>query len=159
MQISLGFFLFDLGFCLHSHDESVIMLAHHACSISGLLYGIISGYCGTELVGALAGGELTNPSLQTRWFLLQTKQYTGSVLALVNDGLFTITFGIARVLFGSIHLYKVLASPNAHGFVKFGGVLLFIISFLWFCRVVHRWSQMLAAKKKSRQADRQQKLS
>jgi hypothetical protein len=139
MQFSLGYFLFDLSFCLHYRDESMLMLVHHLSSLMGLVYGLSSGVSGAELVAVVAGGELTNLSLQTRWFLLATKQFRGNTLAIANDILFSITFFLARVLIGSIHMAKVALSPRVHWCVKFGGFMLYGISLLWFWKVAERW--------------------
>ncbi len=43
MQVSLGYFLYDLVVCLLMGDESLAMMAHHLASLSGLLFGVLTG--------------------------------------------------------------------------------------------------------------------
>lgn len=150
MQLSLGFYLYDLSMCLRWRDENIVMLAHHTASISGLLFGLFSGVSGTELVATLAGGELTNLSLQTRWFLLRTRQYMGNRWAYVNDLVFTVTFGVARVGFGTVLVFHVWADETVPRFVAYAGVVLYVISMVWFCFVMSKWSTWRAEQREAR---------
>ncbi len=138
LQLSLGFFLFDLSFRLWHRDESPLMLLHHAACICGLGFGLVTGVGGAELVAVVAGGELTNLALETRWFFLQTRQYRGSRLARCNDWIFIVTFFLIRVVLGTYHMYAVAASPRVHPVVKAGGACLYAISLLWFGAMAER---------------------
>lgn len=146
MQVSLGYFLFDLAFCTYYRDEKMLMLVHHFSSILGLLYGLLTGVSGAEVVATVAGAEITNPSLHTRWFVLHSNQYRGSTLALVNDIVFTATFFAARVLVGTVLTFMVLTSPRVHWPVKVGGVILYILGIVWFICIADRWRARLCGR-------------
>ena len=83
----------------------------------------------------IGGAEITNPLLQTRWFLRETGQYAGP-RALLVDTLFAFTFGLSRLGFGTWLLVVTLRGDATHWFLKCGAVVLYSISVLWFVAIL-----------------------
>lgn len=68
--LSIGYFLFDLSWCLYHSTEGWFMLFHHLISITCFATALYRGIYGDEVTAILFATELTNPLLQFRWFLL-----------------------------------------------------------------------------------------
>ncbi|KAG7274407.1 hypothetical protein CRUP_027037 [Coryphaenoides rupestris] len=124
LAICLGYFLFDMAWCLHYGSEGPLMLAHHASSIIAMLLVLVTGKSGCS--------ELTNPLLQSRWFLRQVGRYDG-LLGDVVDVLFITLFATLRIAIGSVLFYCVMASPRPSPVIKAGAVVMYIVS--WFFMV------------------------
>ncbi|XFG07866.1 hypothetical protein AB1E19_011490 [Capra hircus] len=118
--LTLGYFIFDLGWCIYFRSEGPLMLAHHTLSILGIIVALVLGESGTEVNAVLFGSEITNPLLQMRWFLRETGRYhsfTGDVV----DFLFVALFTGVRIGVGACLLFCEMVSPTPKWFVKSEG--------------------------------------
>ncbi len=118
--VSLGYFLFDLLWCMYMQTEEYIMLVHHLLSLLGLSYVLWFNLYGCEITSILGASELTNPILQLRWFFKQSGKYTGTVEKLI-DWSFFILFVCARIILGSALYIKLFLSPRLTTFAKVAG--------------------------------------
>ncbi|XP_053125155.1 TLC domain-containing protein 5-like isoform X1 [Hemicordylus capensis] len=140
--MSLGYFLFDLGWCVYFRTEGPLMLAHHTVSILGITVSLALGESAAEVNGVIFGSEITNPLLQARWFLREKGLYhsfTGDVV----DFLFVVLFTGVRIGVGAWLMYCVLLSPKPKWFIKAGGVIMYAVSWVFMvsiCRFARRKS-------------------
>lgn len=130
LAVCLGYFFFDLGWCVCNHSEGAVMLAHHAASIVGILLALLMGVSGCETCGVIFGSEITNPLLQTRWFLRQLGLYDG-LLGDAVDLLFIFLFATVRVGVGTVMFYCELTSPRTTLIMKLGGVVMYVIAWVF----------------------------
>ncbi|XP_061105994.1 TLC domain-containing protein 5 [Conger conger] len=127
LVLSLGYFTFDMGWCVYYRTEGPLMLAHHTLSIAGILLALVQGESGVETCAVLFGTELTNPLLQARWFLRQAGRYDSPAGDAV-DLLFIALFAGVRIGVGGRMLRCELASPRPSPAVKAGGVAIYGLS-------------------------------
>lgn len=138
--LSLGYFLFDLGWCVYFQTEGALMLAHHTVSILGITVSLALGESATEVNAVIFGSEITNPLLQARWFLREMGCYhsfTGDVV----DFVFVLLFTGVRIGVGAWMLYCELTSPKPQWFIKMGGVIMYVVSWIFMvsiCRFARR---------------------
>uniref|UniRef100_A0A8C2IHG3 TLC domain containing 5b n=1 Tax=Cyprinus carpio TaxID=7962 RepID=A0A8C2IHG3_CYPCA len=130
LVLSLGYFLFDMAWCVYFRTEGPVMLAHHTMSILGIVLALHLGESGIETCAVLFGSEITNPLLQARWFLKRMGRYD-SLAGDVVDLLFILLFASVRIGVGSRMLYCVLASPKPLLIVKVGGVAIYTLSWIF----------------------------
>ncbi|XP_032636271.1 TLC domain-containing protein 5-like [Chelonoidis abingdonii] len=140
--LSLGYFLFDLGWCVYFQAEGALMLAHHMVSIVGITVSLALGESAAEVNAVIFGSEITNPLLQARWFLREMGLYhsfTGDVV----DFFFVALFTGVRIGVGAWLMYCELVSPKPRWFVKVGGVIMYVVSWVFMvsiCRFARRKS-------------------
>lgn len=130
LEVCLGYFFFDLGWCVYNRSEGPIMVAHHTASIAGLLLALVMGVSGCETCAVIFGSELTNPLLQIRWFLRQLGLYD-SLLGDVIDLLFIFLFATVRIGVGTAMFYCELTSPRTTAVMKLGGVVMYTIAWVF----------------------------
>lgn len=130
LEVCLGYFFFDLGWCLSNRSEGPVMMAHHAASIAGLLLALVTGVSGCETCAVIFGSELTNPLLQARWFLRQLSLYEG-LLGDAVDLLFIFLFATVRIGVGTAMFYCELTSPRTTVVMKLGGVVMYTIAWVF----------------------------
>ncbi|XP_076867194.1 TLC domain-containing protein 5 [Brachyhypopomus gauderio] len=130
LLFSLGYFLFDVAWCVCSRAEGPVMLVHHTLSILGLVAVLATGRSAIETCAMLFGAEITNPLLQARWFLRQTGRYQSRAGDAV-DLLFVVLFVGVRLGVGSCMLYCELASPRPHVLIKGGAVAMYAMSWVF----------------------------
>ncbi|XP_065140721.1 TLC domain-containing protein 5 [Paramisgurnus dabryanus] len=130
LVLSLGYFLFDMAWCVYFRTEGLVMLAHHTMSILGILLALGLGESGIETCGVLFGSEITNPLLQARWFLKRVGRYD-SLAGDVVDLLFIVLFASVRIGVGSGMLYCELISPKPSLIVKICGVAIYTLSWIF----------------------------
>lgn len=106
------------------------MLAHHAASIVGILLALCMGVSGCETCGVIFGSELTNPLLQTRWFLRQVGLYD-TLLGDIVDVLFISLFATVRVGVGTAMFYCEVTSPRTTVIMKIGGVVMYVLAWVF----------------------------
>lgn len=128
--ISFGYFLFDLLWCLYMKTEGLVMLTHHVLSILGLMYVMRYNIYGCESTAILGASEFTNPLLQLRWFLKQSKKYSGDV-ALIIDWSFVVFFFGARVVVGSALYVWLMLSPRMEVIAKLGGTMMHCVGVIF----------------------------
>ena len=120
ITISLGYFIFDIGWCLYMQTEQPLMLVHHLLSVLGFIYVLWFDIYGCEITSILGASEYTNPLLQLRWFLKHTGKYTGRTEIFI-DWLFLVLFIGARVLMGTALYIRLVLSPRMDVFPKISG--------------------------------------
>lgn len=130
LAVCLGYFFFDMGWCVCNRSEGPVMLAHHAASIVGILLALLMGVSGCETCGVIFGSEITNPLLQTRWFLRQLGLYD-SLLGDAVDLLFILLFATVRVGVGTVMFYCELTSPRTTLIMKLGGVAMYALAWVF----------------------------
>ncbi|TRY64531.1 hypothetical protein DNTS_022653 [Danionella cerebrum] len=151
LVFSLGYFLFDMAWCVYFHTEGPVMLAHHTMSILGIVLALSLGESGIETCAVIFGSEITNPLLQARWFLKHAGRYDSLVGDLV-DLLFILLFASVRIGVGGRMLYCELTSPKPSLIVKLGGIAIYTLSWVFMvdigrfaCRKTHgkyrRWKE------------------
>lgn len=133
--VTLGYFIFDLGWCIYFQSEGSLMLAHHILSIWGIILALVLGESGTEVNAVLFGSEITNPLLQIRWFLRETGYYH-SFIGDVVDFLFVALFTGVRIGLGAHLLFCEIVSPKPKWFMKAGGIAMYTVS--W-CFMLSIW--------------------
>ncbi len=122
------------------------MLLHHTCSLAVLLTSLISGAYGAEVVACIAGAELTNPALQTRWFFLECGYPSASPWVILTEVLFSLTFIIVRLGFGTALLIAELQSPLPPLAMKAGAVLFHGLGLVWLVQIVLMWRRRLCPR-------------
>lgn len=68
MLWSWGYFAFDLVWCL-AHGSSCMILVHHLSALVAVNVYMGKRYAGCTFACTLALMEITNPFLQTRWYV------------------------------------------------------------------------------------------
>lgn len=135
--VSLGYFIFDIIWCLYTKSgESILMMAHHVISILAFLYVLQQGRYGCETVAVVAISELSNPLLQLRWFIKYFGVYGGSVAVLVNC-MFALTFWFLRMVLGTILLIYFMQTPQADLFAQLCGATFYTISVVFSLQIAH----------------------
>ena len=128
--MTLGYFLFDFIWCIVMGTEGIDMLLHHITSICGLVLSLYLKHSGAELIATIFGSEISNPSLQLRWFLRETHRYE-TRLAKGNDIVFILLFLCVRVGLGAWLFVYTMISPKPSILIKLGGVALYTLSLAW----------------------------
>ncbi|KAM4619765.1 TLC domain-containing protein 5 [Polymixia lowei] len=130
LAICLGYFFFDMGWCMCYRSEGPVMFAHHTASITGILLALFTGKSGCETCAVIFGSEITNPLLQTRWFLRQVGRYD-SLLGDAVDLLFILLFATVRVGVGTMMFYYELTSPRPSLIMKVGGTVMYGLAWVF----------------------------
>ena len=112
------------------------MIFHHLLSIYGQLLVLLRGRNGTEMMATIWGSELTNPFLQTRWFLRETERHT-TWYAEIVDQIFMIMFTIVRIFIGGALLYCELTHPRPDWVAKAGGATMYALSWLFWIMIIN----------------------
>uniref|UniRef100_A0A8D2MVG7 TLC domain-containing protein n=1 Tax=Zonotrichia albicollis TaxID=44394 RepID=A0A8D2MVG7_ZONAL len=140
--LSLGYFIFDLCWCVYFQTEGALMLAHHLVSIVGIAASLALGESAGDVNAVIFGSEITNPLLQARWFLKELGHYHSLAGDLV-DLLFVVLFTGVRIGVGAWLMYCELASPRPRWYIKLGGVVMYVVSWVFMvsiCRFARRKS-------------------
>ncbi|XP_068186732.1 TLC domain-containing protein 5 [Antennarius striatus] len=130
LAVCLGYFLFDMVWCVLHRSEGPVMLGHHLASIISILLALLMGVSGCETCAVIFGSELTNPLLQARWFLRRLGRYD-SLLGDAVDLLFISLFATVRVGVGTLMFYCELASPRTTWVMKVGGVVMYVLAWVF----------------------------
>ncbi|XP_061449380.1 TLC domain-containing protein 5-like [Rhineura floridana] len=117
MCLTLGYFLFDLSWCIYFKSEGSLMLSHHMLSICGTAFVLMLGKSATEVNAVLFVSESTNPLLQVRWFLRDMGHYHNFLGDLV-DSLFVTLFLGLRIIGGAWIIHSVMTSPKTIWMIK-----------------------------------------
>ncbi|NWR73116.1 TM136 protein, partial [Centropus unirufus] len=145
LSLTLGYFLFDLGWCLCFQTEGDLMLFHHTLSICGMIMVLGLGKSATEVNAIVFVSEITNPLLQTRWFLREMGCYHTS-LGEVVDFFFVFLFLVLRIGGGALILSAMVASPDPNWLLKAGGLAMYVVS-LGFMVEICRFARRKMLKK------------
>jgi hypothetical protein len=114
---SLGYFVFDMVWCLYFQTEGLTMIVHHMVSLLALSTLLYKGCSATEGIAGIGGMEITNPLLQIRWFLRTTGRKETWYYTLV-EVLFMSLFFFVRVVYGFFLVKRVVQHPKPDLFVK-----------------------------------------
>ncbi|NXY87982.1 TM136 protein, partial [Alcedo cyanopectus] len=136
LSLTLGYFLFDLGWCLYFQTEGSLMLFHHTLSICGMILVLGLGQSATEVNAVVFVSEITNPLLQARWFLREMGRYH-TLLGEVVDLLFVILFLVLRIGGGALILYVMVTSPEPSWVLKAGGLAMYFVSLAFMVEICH----------------------
>ncbi|KAL7834501.1 hypothetical protein SRHO_G00287480 [Serrasalmus rhombeus] len=153
LLLSLGYFLFDMAWCVYFRTEGPVMLAHHTLSILGIVSALGLGESGIEVCAVLFGSEITNPLLQARWFLKQMGRYD-SLTGDAVDLLFITLYAFVRMGIGGRMLYCELASPKPKMVMKWGGVAIYGLSCVFMVDIARFACRKTRAKYKRWQEQR-----
>ena len=146
--VTLGYFLFDFIWCIYMGTEGIDMLLHHVTSICGLTLSLYLESSGSELIATIFGSEVSNPSLQVRWFLRETGYYQ-TPIAKLNDVVFILLFLFIRIGLGAWLFLCTMLSPKPAVVIKLGGVALYSLSVVWMILIVRFSKRRFFGKKKS----------
>lgn len=145
--VTLGYFLFDFSWCIYMRTEGIDMLLHHVTSICGLVLSLYLERSGSEIIATIFGSEVSNPSLQVRWFLRETGNYE-TRLAKLNDIVFILLFLCIRIGLGARLFVCTMASAKTTAFVKLGGAALYSVSVVWMVLIVRFAKKRFFSKKR-----------
>lgn len=148
LLVSLGYFLFDLIWCLSYQTESWLMLVHHAFSCIALARLLRYNYAGAQTCCGIGGMEVTNPILQIRWFL-RTSDYYHTKVFTIADISFILFFFIMRMGFGTYFFINILFRfKNNAEYILYTG-LLYLISLLFVVDILNYILHKYGTNKKS----------
>uniref|UniRef100_A0A8C8VHQ3 TLC domain-containing protein n=1 Tax=Pelusios castaneus TaxID=367368 RepID=A0A8C8VHQ3_9SAUR len=125
--LTLGYFIFDLSWCMYFKTEGDLMLSHHTLSICGMMVVLGLGKSATEVNAVVFVSEITNPLLQARWFLREMGLYHHFIGDVV-DFFFVTLFLVLRIGVGGRILYSMITSPNPIWLLKIGGLAMYVVS-------------------------------
>jgi len=140
LSLTLGYFIFDLLWCLYFQTEGDLMLLHHTLSNCGMVLVLGLGKSATEVNAVVFVSEIPNPLLQTRWFLREMGCYH-SFLGEVVDFCFVLLFLVLRIGGGALIMYAMVTAPDPNWILKGGGLAMYIVSLgfmVEICRFVRR---------------------
>ncbi|KAI8422514.1 hypothetical protein MSG28_006327 [Choristoneura fumiferana] len=143
---SWGYFAFDLLWCLLYWRESKLILFHHFCSILAIDFYMQKEQTGCTFSCTLALMEVTNPLLQTRWFLRNMGLEQSKIFLLV-EVLYFVSFLVVRGMLGSYLLMKIITLDTFGIDQKAIAIGLYIISaaLIWeiLSYVLHKYKNKL----------------
>lgn len=145
----MGYFIFDLIWCMWYQTEGIVMLAHHVVSMVGFTYCLYTGMYGSELVAVLGGSESSNPFLQTRWFLKETGRYKDGVAKAI-DFMFVGVYMTVRLGVGTALHYTVQTHPKLDLIPILGGNAFYIISIIFGVQIMRFFINTYVLKKRRR---------
>lgn len=128
--LTLGYFIFDLGWCMYFSSEDEVMLSHHMLSIWGMVIVLVHGASATEVNAIIFVSEITNPLLQSRWFLRSLGHYHSFAADLV-DSLFVSLFLVFRIVAGAWIVHAVLTSASTILILKGGVLAMYAVSLMF----------------------------
>jgi len=117
--------------------------------LAGLGWGLYSGASGGELALVTISMEMSNPFMHAL-HMLREMGFDKSLLAIVNKGLFVISFFITRMILGTYYYWKTYNTPSSEMVVKVGGFLLLIVSYYWFYLIMKMLIRTLSKEKKTK---------
>lgn len=127
MCLTLGYFIFDLSWCIYFNSEGELMIYHHTLSICGMVIVLVLGQSATEVNAVVFVSEITNPLLQARWFLRDMGRYH-SFVGEVVDFLFVTLFLVLRIAGGAWIMYSVVIAPRTILMLKLGVLAMYLVS-------------------------------
>ena len=149
ITVSIGYFIFDFMWCLWYQTEGLVMLSHHVVSLVGFTYGLYTGMYGSELTAVLGGSEVSNPFLQTRWFLKETGRYKDR-MAFTIDTLFLAVFLCFRLGLGTALHFTIQTYPKLDLIPILGGNAFYIISVVFGIQITLFYLRKYILKTKKR---------
>lgn len=135
MCLTLGYFIFDLSWCIYFNSEGILMLLHHTLSILGTIIVLVLGKSATEVNAVVFVSEITNPLLQLRWFLRHMGCYR-SFMGDVVDFLFVALFLVLRIVGGAWIMHAVVMSSRTILVLKGGFLAMYLVSLGFLVNIV-----------------------
>lgn len=132
---SLGYFAFDLVWCLAYDTESNLMIFHHTYSCIALYRVILSGVTGGPTACGLGVMEATNPFLQWRWFL-RSEGYFNTLIFYCVELTFLSLFFLLRIVLGTYAFYKGVFVYNYSFECKILGTIIYVMSWVFFGNII-----------------------
>jgi len=127
--------VFSVLLCL-----DVVIVFHHMLSIVGHIVVLYRGINGTEMMATLFGTEITNPLLQTRFFLRYDRASASNQIniffRIVVDWLFLILFTVMRIILGSMLLYRYLLHQRPDWVAQFFACSIYLVSWVFWVSIV-----------------------
>lgn len=136
MVFSLGYFVFDLIWCLYYQTETKLMIVHHIYSIFAIRSILCKGRSGAEATCSLGMMEVTNPILQTRWFL-RSEGFHKTFLFYFVEVVFLFLFFLIRIVVGTYVVLLVLKEPSQDFNFKILSLFMYVISWLFLVNIVN----------------------
>ncbi|XP_047991479.1 TLC domain-containing protein 5-like [Leguminivora glycinivorella] len=127
MVWSWGYFAFDTLWCIMYWNQGLLMLAHHFCTLGAITLYMHRNGTGCSFSCTMAFMEITNPSLQIRWFL-KNEGYGKTPLFYLVDMFYLSSFLLIRGVLGPYILYKIMPVKVFGTDQKILAILLYIIS-------------------------------
>ncbi|KAJ0175422.1 hypothetical protein K1T71_008581 [Dendrolimus kikuchii] len=146
MVWSWGYFAFDLLWCLVYWTEGALMLCHHTTALLAINIYMQKSHTGCTFACTMALLEITNPLLQTRWFI-RNAGFDKTMVFLIIELIYLATFISFRGIIGSYVMYKIVNSDlfdveeKIISFVFYLVSLAFIYEMLGY--VLHRYRTRL----------------
>ena len=130
---SLGYFIFDtiIESLLSDLLTNKLMLAHHACCLTPLLYMLPQQCGGAEIAIALFLAECSNPFILIRNLYKHAEWPTDSTFYKVNEIVFAVSFIVTRGVIIPFALYLTYTGDKVPRMLKVFCSGLTFISFLW----------------------------
>lgn len=154
MCLTLGYFLFDLGWCIFFGSEGDLMLSHHMLSVAGLVLVLLLGRSATEVNAVVFVSEVTNPLLQARWFLRDMGRYP-SLMGDLVDFLFVALFVVLRIVGGAWIMRAVMASPRTFWMLKIGVLAMYVVSLAFMLDIIRFAKRKVVARYSARKMGRE----
>lgn len=148
---SMGYFTFDIIWCF-VHDEAFIVKFHHVVTCSGLIYYSFKHRQQYVIVYALGLTEITNPLLQTRWYM----KYHGmrdSLLFKAIERIFIVSFFSLRTIVFSYYAYlswtvpELNMTPDDLTFITLGLLVGYTLAWQMFSYIMYQFKKSKRSKK------------
>ncbi|VVC98371.1 unnamed protein product [Leptidea sinapis] len=135
MLWSWGYFAFDLLWCLVYWSDSYVMLCHHICALIAIDIYMSKENTGCTFPCTMALMEVTNPLLQTRWFM-KSEGYTNSILYYVIEGVYLLLFLFLRGVLGTYLTYNILHSEKFDMDEKMITLAFYVVSLIFIFQII-----------------------
>ncbi|XP_050674009.1 TLC domain-containing protein 5-like isoform X2 [Leptidea sinapis] len=135
MLWSWGYFAFDLLWCLVYWSDSYVMLCHHICALIAIDIYMSKENTGCTFPCTMALMEVTNPLLQTRWFM-KSEGYTNSILYYVIEGVYLLLFLFLRGVLGTYLTYNILHSEMFDMDEKMITLAFYVVSLIFIFQII-----------------------
>ncbi|XP_022920581.2 TLC domain-containing protein 5-like [Onthophagus taurus] len=146
LLISTGYFYVDLFWCLYNQTETKLMLTHHLCSCVALTRILYRGVTGGQACCSLGFLEITNPLLQSRWFI-RSYGYHKTPLFVAVEITFIVTYFIVRIIIGTIYFgFAIMQKENWWEYALYS-ISLYVMSWLFLINIIFYLNNKYQRKK------------
>mmetsp|Transcript_2963 Transcript_2963/g.5123 ORF Transcript_2963/g.5123 Transcript_2963/m.5123 type:complete len:245 (+) Transcript_2963:62-796(+) len=152
MNVTGGYFIYDAivstTYEIIHKKVDIPMLVHHVVSISGCIWCFMENVSGAELALCTLLAEISNPFMHAV-LTLEDLKMNGSILHPIFQGLFLLTYTIARIFISPYFLtWQTIISPKPTMMIKIEAFLMQAVSFLWFGKICMMVYETAFGKKK-----------
>lgn len=133
---SLGYFVFDLSWCVYYRSETNLMYAHHIYSCFALWRIIYMEYSGSQAACGLGCMEVSNPLLQARWYA-RALGYHNTPLFISLDLTFIFVFVVVRIFFGTFFLLAVTFHPYNNWEFRIISLAMYLLSWFFVANIIN----------------------